>query len=98
MRTAFIVVVFLIMSLTIVDFSMTDHALSTGRYREANPIARFYVTKPALSVPIISFGNYATSSALINLHEKSRTWAWAAAGALVVGKIFVLSHNAKVLR
>jgi hypothetical protein len=98
-KTVFIVAVFtLVMAPTYVDFAMTQHALATGRYYEANPVARLYVSQPLLSVPILTVGQYGVTWGLSSLFDDSPAVAWALVAVFVVLRVLVLSHNARVLR
>lgn len=98
MKTPFIIAVFLVLALNVVDFGLTDMALGSGRYTELNPVARLYLKSPAISIPVVSIGNYAVGSALINLHGKSKPWAWVAAGLLIIGHGYVVYHNIRIMK
>ena len=98
MKNVFIISVFLVIALNIIDFGMTSQALASGNYREMNPVARLYLGSPAISIPVVSFGNYGVGSALVSLHSKSKPLAFIMAGLLIVGHSFVIAHNVKVLR
>ena len=97
-HNAFVIVVFLIVAMNVVDFGMSYQAVSSGAYRELNPIGRLYLTRPVIAIPLVSVGNYGVSSALISLHGKSKATAWIAAGVLVLAHSFVIIHNARIMK
>jgi hypothetical protein len=96
-NTAFMLIVFSVLSLTVVDYGLTSNALATGRYGEANGLVRWYVEKPALAIPIISITNYGGAYALTGLFKDNKTLAWILAGGLFILKGYIVYHNIKVL-
>lgn len=75
------------------DFTLTTFALSTGKYTEVNPIARFYVDKPAIAIPTIIAMDLVVHLGLRHLYKDNKTLAW---GLLILftavrGYIFYLN-------
>ena len=98
MRTIFICLIFVAMTLTVVDYGTSYAAIQTGRYGEGNSLVRWYVEKPVLAIPIITLTNYGAGYTLDGLWKDNKTVAWIAVGGLILLKGYVLIHNARVTR
>lgn len=81
------------------DYLMTSWALRTGGYGEANPLAKWYVEKPQLAIPILAgidlFVNWQTDALYRDGHK---TAAWLLVIGLNVARGYILYHNLKQAR
>ena len=98
MKLLFLSVIFVIMASTYIDYGITYSALQTGRYAEGNPITKWFVNRPYIAIPIITFTNAGFGLVSEGLYKDSKTMAWIVAGLLIILKGYVLWHNIHLLR
>lgn len=76
------------------DYLMTSWALRSGGYGEANPLAKWYVEKPGLAIPILAgidlFVNWQTDALY---RDGKKTAAWIMVIAINVARGYILYHN-----
>jgi len=81
------------------DYLMTSWALRSGGYAEANPLAKWYVDKPQLAIPILAgidlLVNWQTDALYRDGHK---TAAWILVIGLNVVRGYILYHNLKLSR
>lgn len=80
------------------DFAMTSWALKSGLYAEGNPIAKFYVDKPGLAIPILAVSDLVVHWGLDSIYKDNKTVAWVLLIAFNVARGYVLYHNLKLSR
>jgi hypothetical protein len=81
------------------DYLMTSWALRSGGYGEANPLAKWYVEKPQLAVPILAgvdlLVNWQTDALYRDGHK---TVAWILVIGLNAARAYILIHNLRQAR
>ena len=97
-RQTFRAVAFTLGISTFVDYAVTTNALQTGRFAEGNPLARPFVGKPVLALPIVTGAALALTFGLDALHVQSRTAGWIVAGLLFAVKGYIIYRNVRLLR
>lgn len=97
-KVAFSLIVMALITATYADYAMTINALDTGRYAEANGLARWYVGKPFVAIPIIQITNGAMYWGLEGLRDTKGPWLYIVGGLLLAVKGAVIAHNLKVLK
>lgn len=80
------------------DFAMTSWALKSGLYAEGNPLAKFYVNKPGLAIPILALSDLAVHWGLDSIYKDNKTVAWVMLIVFNVARGYVLYHNLKLSR
>ena len=76
-----------------VDFAMTTIVVNSGQAKELNPVMRFYVEKPAISLALFTAGDFAVQWGLSKLWQKNKAWAWAMLAVLTAVRAYVLLNN-----
>jgi hypothetical protein len=80
-----------------IDFGLTYAALSTGKYKELNPAASWYVDKPILGLAVHAAIDIGVVTLTSKLYKSNRTLAWIFLGAATVVKGYILFRNFRTL-
>jgi len=94
---AFKVVLFTLGAGTMVDYAITTYALNTGKFKEGNKLASWYVEKPTLAIPIILGATYLQSKVLESLRRDNKTIAYIIAGMLFIIRGYIIYHNLRLI-
>lgn len=78
------------------DYCMTTWALRIGGYGEANPVAKLYVEKPGLAIPILAVTDLVVHWGTDSLYrDGQKKTAWALLIIFNVARGYILYHNIK---
>lgn len=80
------------------DFTLTTWALKTGRYAEANPVARFYVENTGLAIGILTAADIFVHAGLKAIWRDNRTLGWTLLLIFVAARGYILWHNLSLAR
>lgn len=80
------------------DFMGTTIALDRFNLEEANPIARFYVRKPAIAVTYLLISDISIHLFGDWLYKKNKTAAFIVVGILTLARAYVLYQNIRTIQ
>jgi hypothetical protein len=80
------------------DFVFTTWALKTGRYGEANPLARWYVHHTAVAMLVLTGFEFIIHYGLTELWSENKTLAWVMLVVFDVARGLVLYNNLRQLK
>lgn len=80
------------------DYAMTTVALSGYDVEEANPIARFYVQKPAIAVSWLLISDISLHLFGDWLYKKNKTAAFIVVGVLTLARAYVMYQNIRTVQ
>ena len=80
------------------DYAMTTVALSGYDLEEANPIARFYVQKPAIAISWLLISDISIHLFGDWLYKKNKTAAFIVVGVLTLTRAYVMYRNIRTIQ
>jgi len=83
--------------MTYTDFMMTSWALSTGRYKETNPIARFYGKNNGVSLAVTFGVDLGIIFAQREIYKANKTAGWIFLIATTAARAYVVIRNLKMI-
>ncbi len=80
-------------TLDCLDLYTTYKKINTGRFRESNPIARWYLEKPIITTCVSIGANLGIYYGMKHVYKKNKTLAYIALGIFVFTKSYAVIHN-----